>query len=53
MSCILCGKWIAQRAEHRFVLTGICVLYVEGKIKMTSLFLRLIVVKEIADQAIY
>ena len=53
MSCILCGKWIAQRTEHRFVLTGICVLYVKGKIKITSLFHRLIALEEIADQAIY
>ena len=47
-----CGKWIVQRVEHRFVLTGICVLCVKGKIKMTSLFHRLIVLEEIADQAI-
>ena len=44
--------WIVQRIEHRFVLTGIFVLYVQGKIKMTSLFHRLILLEEIADQAI-
>ena len=46
-------KGIAQQAEHCFVLTGICVLYVKGKIKITSLFHRLIALEEIADQAIY
>ena len=55
ISYILCGKWIVQRIEHHFVLTGICVFYVKGKIKMTSLFHRLIVqtvLEEIVDQAI-
>ena len=55
ISYILCEKWIVQRIEHHFVLTGICVFYVKGKIKMTSLFHRLIVqtvLEERVDQAI-
>ena len=55
ISYILCGKWIVQRIEHHFVLTGICVFYVKGKIKMASLFHRLIVqtvLEEIVEQAI-
>ena len=52
ISYILCEKWIIQWIEQHFVLTGICVFYVEGKIKMTSLFHQLIVLEEIVDQAI-
>ena len=48
-SYILYGKWIVQWIEHHFVLTGICVFYVKGKIKMTSLFHWLIVLEEVVD----
>ena len=44
--------WIVQWIEHRFMVTGIYVLYVKGKVKMTSLFHRLIVLEDIGHLTI-